>query len=177
MVGERPRDYEKRFSNGQARLVRRQLHALGRNVAHRQDIVGIYESALEAAGAWRPHVHAHSSPAFVRYPVWTENREAALRAAHRQALLGTWFTSVLEECGDLARLGYIPGSCPRAELAAQHLVNLPTHYRVSEQAAMALVSVVRAGAPGADYGRWSAASASAGSPTDATPASESITAQ
>jgi dTDP-4-amino-4,6-dideoxygalactose transaminase len=56
--------------------------------------------------------------------------------------LGTWFSSVLEEadaptCGD-----YEMGSCPRAEEAARHLVNLPTNPRVNEQDVEAIVAAL-----------------------------------
>jgi len=44
--------------------------------------------------------------------------------------MGTWFTSVLEEAVSPSYAGYETGSCPRAEAAARHLVNLPTHPRV-----------------------------------------------
>jgi dTDP-4-amino-4,6-dideoxygalactose transaminase len=40
---------------------------------------------------------------------------------------------VLEEAESPEVAEYEPGSCPRAEQAAQHLVNLPTHLRVSQR--------------------------------------------
>jgi hypothetical protein len=36
----------------------------------------------------------------------------------------------------------VSGSCPRAELAAEHLANLPTHLRVQEQDAREIVSTL-----------------------------------
>ena len=70
-------------------------------------------------------------PAYVRYPVWVDDRPAVRRAMASRAVLGTWFTSVLEEAADPGTCGYVPGTCPRAEDAARHLVNLPTHSRVT----------------------------------------------
>ena len=62
-------------------------------------------------------------------------------------MLGTWFTSVLEEAASPTCGGYQPGSCTRAEAAARHLVNLPTHLRVTRRDVAALVpALVRSGA-------------------------------
>ena len=57
-------------------------------------------------------------------------------------MLGTWFTSVLEEAVSLPHIGYELGSCPRAEAAARHLINLPTHPRVGAQDGEAIVSAL-----------------------------------
>jgi dTDP-4-amino-4,6-dideoxygalactose transaminase len=67
----------------------------------------------------------------VRYPVWTPDRDAAVAALDPHVVAGTWFTSVMEEAVDPTNSGYVPGSCPQAEAAARHLVNLPTHGRVT----------------------------------------------
>ena len=56
-----------------------------------------------------------------------------IRSLARHAVVGTWFTSVLEEAEPPEAVGYVPGSCPHAEQAARHLINLPTHSRVSER--------------------------------------------
>jgi hypothetical protein len=61
-------------------------------------------------------------------------------------VLGTWFTSVLEEAVDPRCGGYLPGSCPRAEDAARHLVNLPTHPRVTERDAREIAAALIAAA-------------------------------
>ena len=65
-----------------------------------------------------------------------------IRALSPHAVLGTWFTSVLEEAESPAVAGYEPGSCPRAEQAAEHLINLPTHPRVSEGDVRMLATVL-----------------------------------
>src|SRR5947199_226965 len=74
-----------------------------------------------------------TEPPFVRYPIWVDDRPSVIRALTPRAVIGTWFTSVLEEAESLDVAGYEPGSCPHAEQAAQHLINLPTHRRVSER--------------------------------------------
>jgi len=138
MRGERPANYEQRLANAQAALALSQLRRLEANLAHRRAITEVYGAILPQAGFDTVKSLPDARPAFVRYPVWVEDRTKALRAEAPRALLGTWFTSVLEESLSPAHAGYQPGSCPRAEAAAQHLVNLPTHLRVTEQDAEAI---------------------------------------
>ena len=130
--GERPSEFARRLSNGQAAVGLTQLAALEANIAHRRRIAGQYQALLAPHGFRLPEPPPTSGPAYVRYPVWVEDRPAVERAMSARAVLGTWFTSVLEEAADPQYGGYIPGTCPRAEDAARHLVNLPTHTRVNE---------------------------------------------
>jgi dTDP-4-amino-4,6-dideoxygalactose transaminase len=142
IYGRRPAVYEQRLSNAQASLGLRQLRRLEGNVAHRRAIAAAYHKWLSASGFRVPTPPVKADPAFVRYPVWVEDPALTVRVARRRATLGTWFSSVLEEadspvCGD-----YEMGSCPRAEEAARHLVNLPTNPRVNEQDVEAIVSAL-----------------------------------
>jgi dTDP-4-amino-4,6-dideoxygalactose transaminase len=84
----------------------------------------------------------------VRYPVWVEDRPRVVRAVAPHAVLGTWFTSVLEEAESPVPPGYEAGTCPNAEAAAQHLVNLPTHLRVTPADVDAIASALAAAAGG-----------------------------
>jgi perosamine synthetase len=140
--GDRPANYEKRLSNAQAIVGLRQLYRLDANLAHRRAMSAVYATELSRAGFGLPRPPTKADPAFLRYPVWVEDRAAALRATAQCATLGTWFTSVLEEAVSPACGGYESGSCPRAEVAAQHLVNLPTHPRVSPDHAAQIVAAL-----------------------------------
>jgi len=131
--GQRPRDYERRLSNGQAALGLSQLRSLQTNLQHREFVANAYEDRLSSCGLRLPRAPAKAEPSFVRYPVWVEDRPTVIRALAPHAVVGTWFTSVLEEAESPEAAGYAPGSCPHAEQAAQHLINLPTHSRVSER--------------------------------------------
>jgi perosamine synthetase len=131
--GERLADFARRLSNGQAAVGLTQLATLEANLAHRRLIAERYRALLAPHGFRLPEPPPASEPAFVRYPVWVEDRQAVQRAVGARAVLGTWFTSVLEEAVDPRCGGYLSGTCPRAEDAARHLVNLPTHARVNER--------------------------------------------
>ena len=129
--GERPRGYEVRLSNAQAHLGLRQLRRLRANLDHREAVVAAYARRLAELGYEAPSPPAASRPAYVRYPVWVDDRAAAVRRVAPHAVLGTWFTSVLEEAESPRHGGYERSSCPNAEAVATHLVNLPTHPRVT----------------------------------------------
>lgn len=133
LLGKRPPRYEMRFSNAQAILALRQLRRLPANLSHRRKIARVYADGFESCREALPSIPSGADPAYVRFPIWVADRDAAISATSPYAVLGTWFTSVLEEavspeCGD-----YVAGSCPRAELAAKHLVNLSTHPRTSPE--------------------------------------------
>jgi perosamine synthetase len=138
--GERPPGFARRLSNGQAAVGLTQLARLEANLAHRGRIAELYLGLLAPLGFRLPEPLAASRPAYVRYPVWVEDRSAAERAMASRAVLGTWFSSVLEEALDPSYGDYVAGSCPRAEDAANHLVNLPTHPRVDERDATEIVA-------------------------------------
>ncbi len=138
--GARPEGYLRRLSNAQAALGIRQLRALDQNLAHRRMIAETYERVLVAHDVPVSRVPSHMRPAYVRYPVWAYDRDVVVRAVNRYALPGLWFRSVLEDGASLAAGGYQPGSCPRAESAAEHLINLPTHPRVTVADAQLIAS-------------------------------------
>lgn len=140
--GVRPVHYEQRLSNAQAALALRQLRRLKLNIVHRREVASAYQAQLSMWGFDLPQAPTKAEPAFVRYPIWMEDRATALHMAAPHAVLGNWFTSVLEEATDLVHGGYETGSCPRAEAAAKHLINLPTHPRVRPQDIEAIVSVL-----------------------------------
>jgi perosamine synthetase len=146
--GARPPRYEFRLSNAQAMLGLRQLRRLDANLAHREQIAAAFLNRLRELGFETPSPVHEASPAYVRVPVYVDDQQAAVTAVAPHAVLGTWFTSVLEEAADPRAGGYVPGFCPTAEALAGRLVNLPTHQRVSLSDVDAIVdalSLVRYG--------------------------------
>ena len=140
--GVRPAVYEQRLSNAQAAVALRQLRRLDRNVAHRSTVTGVIDRWLTARGYATPVAPAGSAPAMVRYPLWVEDRAAAVAATRPDLVLGTWFRSVLEDSASPADGDYVAGACPRAEAAARHLINLPTHGRMTARDAQRVLVTV-----------------------------------
>ena len=141
--GMRPVRYEQRLSNAQAALGLRQLGRLESNLEHRRRIADFYRSKLADPFYNPPRHRRGAEPLYVRYPVWIENRNTqAFFVSAPHAVLGTWFTSVLEESVSPAVGNYEKGSCPRAEDVSKHLINLPTHPRVKMEDAEVIASEV-----------------------------------
>lgn len=138
--GQRPSIYEERLSNVQAALGLLQLERLEENLNHRNKIASLYEKGLIEMGYNGPRSPESAEPSYVRYPVWVRDKEAAVNTLAGRIVVGTWFTSVLEEALSPEYGEYESGSCPRAEEVARHLINLPTHARVAEGDAEALVA-------------------------------------
>ncbi|HEX2231972.1 MAG TPA: DegT/DnrJ/EryC1/StrS family aminotransferase [Thermoleophilaceae bacterium] len=146
--GGRPASYERRLSNAQARLALRQLRRLDENVAHRRRVAATYEARLSPHGFRLARTPEHAESAYVRYPVWVRDRAEAIASVRRRAVVGEWFKSVLSEAERPEHGGYQAGSCATAEAAARHLINLPTHLRVSPADAEAIAdALVEASAP------------------------------
>lgn len=148
--GARPAGYERRLSNAQALMGLRQLQRIEQNLGHRARVATAYRNSLRQLGIDMPDPPPGASPAYLRVPIFVADRRAAVDAAAPHAVLGTWFTSVLEEATDPAACGYPAGSCPAAEQLSHHLVNLPTHQRVSAADVTTIVAALAAirGAPG-----------------------------
>lgn len=140
--GLRPAIYEQRLSNAQAALGIRQLMRLEENLSHRRRIAAVYHDRLKGKVKNVFETQANCSPSYVRYPLPVGDRDTVVEKLKPYVVVGTWFTSVLEEaispeCGD-----YVMGSCPRAEMLSRKLINLPTHGRVRIADAENIVSML-----------------------------------
>jgi dTDP-4-amino-4,6-dideoxygalactose transaminase len=122
--------YPARLANAQAAIGLSQLDDLQRNLSWRRRLARMYDEEMEAfAGLLEPDYANH---AFLRYPFMVENRQAWEHHLADVLDMGVWFTSVTHgRDHDLEKVGYRMGSCPAAEDAAAHCVNLPTHLRVT----------------------------------------------
>jgi dTDP-4-amino-4,6-dideoxygalactose transaminase len=143
LAGKRPAGYLERFSNAQASVGLRQLRRLDRNIAHRRRIAGVYRQSLAKLDAGSlPHVPADSDPSWCRYPIRVAHLDVVQDAVSQHALPGSWFLSVLEESVSPEVGQYVQGSCPNAEAVIGHVINLPTHGRVTVADARRLARAV-----------------------------------
>lgn len=152
MAGGLGANFSQRLSNAQASLGVRQLRRLDANVAHRRALASAYAEELGRLGYPPPAVHPAADPSPLRHVVEVDDRQRAWEALRPHTIVGTWFTSVLEEADSPEAGGYEPGSCPTAEIAASKLVNLPTHARVRLSDVPTLASALAPYAPPAGDG-------------------------
>lgn len=147
MAGALGANFSQRLSNAQSSLGVRQLRRLDANVAHRQALAGAYAEQLSRLGYSAPVVHPAAAPSPLRHVVEVDDRQRARDALRPHTIVGSWFTSVLEESVSPQAGGYEPGSCPTAEIAASKLINLPTHARVKLDDVRVLASALATCAP------------------------------
>lgn len=128
---ERPSTYPFpcRLSSAQAEIGIRQLEGFSENARHRREIVDYLEGKIN----WNiGRLDEIRRSVFLRYSFLVDDRKAFETRFHRHFDLGIWFTSVVHgRDHDLEAVGYKAGSCPVAEYMTQHIVNFPTHSRIT----------------------------------------------
>ncbi len=124
--GRHPADFPAKYPNALAILLLKQVKKLERFTKQREKIVQMY-------GGNGP---------LLRYPKRVDTPALVMaKAKKRGVLLGNWYHNVIDPAGvDFAAIGYKRGSCPRAEEAANHIINLPT--RISPKDAKRVMSVL-----------------------------------
>ncbi len=125
--GKQPQDFPARYPNALAVLLLHQLKKLEAYNQQRQSITKYYEKALAARGK-RSKVQRVKGAIFLRFPLEVNKpKELIKHAKNRGILLGNWYHNVIDPMGvEFEAVGYVKGSCPKAEKAAAHIVNLPT---------------------------------------------------
>ena len=80
------------------------------------------------------HRTQNDSNILIRYPLLVDNRDEILTKARKQNIfLGVWYDQVVAPKDlDTSRVGYIPGSCPKAEEICQKIINLATNISINE---------------------------------------------
>ncbi len=142
---ELPEDYQRTMHPFQQRRLRRLLRRAQQSVADRKCNTAVIEEALTAAGIPTVPTTPDQDVVFLRYPVPVQHKSHALREAQsRRIKLGDWFLSPIHpnlEKWELA--GYRPGSCPVAEWASRHVVNIPTDPGISSRELRRSVAFLR----------------------------------
>jgi dTDP-4-amino-4,6-dideoxygalactose transaminase len=123
LKGGMPKEVVERYPNALASLLVLQLSKLSRYRAMRDEAVNVYDSSLVKKSAV-----LHRGSPVLRYPLAVDNPSAIIRKGKREGiLLGNWYHHVIDPKGtDRVLAGYRMGSCPRAEHASLHVINLPT---------------------------------------------------
>lgn len=121
--GRQPEGAFTRYPNALAQLLEIQLKKLPEMIRLRRQAVAYFEQYFGKAT-----IISRSGASYLRYPLLVNNPLDAIRVAKMNGiLLGNWYHNVIDPYHtDFAAIGYVRGSCPRAESAAAHILNLPT---------------------------------------------------
>ena len=125
--GQRPQDFPAKYPNGLALMFLKQITKLTKFNSIRKNNAARYVRSL----ADKKGIELLSYPKesiYLRFPVLAADPERLrLHAKKEGILLGNWYHNVIDPVGvDFKSVGYILGSCPRAESVAKHILNLPT---------------------------------------------------
>ena len=140
-LGGQPAFINWQFSPALGFLLRHQLRKFGRYTARRQAIAQQYLTQLPAAKQLTPA----NKPNWLRFPLRVKNRTPLLKYARQHhILLGNWYDQPVTpiSCQAPHVSGYLPGSCPQAELAASTTINLPTNPSLSDHQISEIIAVL-----------------------------------
>jgi perosamine synthetase len=117
-LGRQPDDFPAKYPNALAILLLTQLKKLERFTKERREISRMYGS----------------DNAYLRFPKLVDDPKLIIaKAKKRGILLGNWYHNIIDPTGvAFANIGYKEGSCPNAEDAAKHIINLPTRITARE---------------------------------------------
>lgn len=114
--GRQPNTIPAKYPNALAGLLTNQLSKLDTLMHKRRQVAQYYENKTVVGAT------------YLRYPKLVNNPQVLReRAKHSGILLGNWYHHIIDPKGvNYEDVGYIRGSCPKAEYAAAHIINLPT---------------------------------------------------
>lgn len=145
--GEPPSFQRYRMPNALAELALHQWEKLEQFTRHRQSLAAIYQQRLQGHGGVQLAVAVDQAvPAPIRFPFTCRDPARVIEAASRVGVhVGEWYRPVIAPPGVAPyHVGYVPGSCPRAEAASAGVVNLPTHIGVNQPDAERIAALVAA---------------------------------
>jgi len=140
--------YPKKFPNALAILALNQFQKMARFNFHRQEIAKIYEENLKNSAINLPFSgnKEQKEIIFMRYPVLIPDSERTLKEFRKKKILlnDGWRKLPIVPLGnDIKKMGYIPGSCPKAEEVALRILNLPTHINLSKEKAKEIADLLK----------------------------------
>ncbi len=139
-----PESYEMKMSDWQKNLLFEKSEEIEKVIEHRKWIVSLYEDSLRKRGMEIVQLPKYYDPIFLRYPLLVKDKAKTLKEAkQRRVELGDWFVSpVHPNKNGWEKINYQKGMCPIAEHVCNHIINLPTHMRITEQEIKRIIQVI-----------------------------------
>ena len=139
---KRPGYFPKRLPSALAILAQNQLKKVERFNAHRKQVAEFYRQELGNTAFELPR---GKEQIFLRFTIKYPKASEIIKAAWQQnILIGDWYDSVIAPADTkLVKMGYIKGSCPKAEKLARETLNLPTHINISKGDAKKIINFLQ----------------------------------
>jgi len=144
-----------------AKLGMLQLTKLEKMSLHRKKVVEVYKDVLKIKESDLGGTESY----FLRYPVLVDDaNKVLLIVKSKRVVLGDWYQKILYAPKDaLLKLNYHNGDTPIAEKLSKHIINLPTHIKVSEERAREIAELVKPYMQSLEFGLPAVATAKTGS--------------
>ena len=132
--GKQPQEFPKRYPNALAALLTVQLNKFDALLKKRRNRAEQYATALK--------LRIIDGAGWLRFPILVPDPgKIQLRAKQSGILLGNWYHNTIDPTGvDYQAVGYEVGSCPKAEVAAHRVINLPTN--ISSEGAKRVLQLI-----------------------------------
>jgi len=130
----KPKGFEKGFSQTQAKKGIEELRKLDKVLEHRNKIANVYKKILLELSIQSPYEPKYTEHTYLKFPLLVKDRADFFRLAEKEKIeLGDWFVSPIHPITEnFEYWHYHLGENPIAEKISQHIVNLPTHVKVTE---------------------------------------------
>ena len=127
--GQKPSYIPKRYSNALAILGLKQLKKIDKFNKHRKEIAQYYDKFFNNQKV--------KNQVYMRYSLITDknNREVINKLRKKYIFIDDgWNSSAVVPCDtNQEKMGYVKGTCPKAEDYSKRIVNLPTHINISHK--------------------------------------------
>lgn len=126
--GQQAAVLNKKYPNALAHLLINQLGKLGKMQSQRRAVCDYYIQELSGKSGFASPAFNAPAAGLLRFPVLVDHPVKLYKLAKRQGIiLGSWYSNVIDpKRVDLRAAGYQSGSCPRSEIEAGRIINLPT---------------------------------------------------
>lgn len=140
---EKPSGFEKRMGKKQITILNQKLSSVKEMISHRVKITNIYKEFFPEE--YSLYLSENSDIVFLRFPILVEDKKGILVKARKEKIeIGDWFLSPLHPNMDgWEKVKYKKGSCKIAEEVCEHIINLPTHEKISESEAKRIADFVK----------------------------------
>lgn len=141
-AGEMPFYFPQKMPDALAILALNQFRKLEQFIAHQKEIAGFYTKNLKEPGFILPSFK--EGRVYMRYPLLIESdTDGILKEARKKKIFlddGWRKTPVAPPDTNQEKMGYLWGSCPKAEKIVENILNLPTHINISQKEAKRIIN-------------------------------------
>jgi len=143
--GKKPGYIPRKMPNVLAILALNQFKKLEKFVGHQREMAEFYRQELSEIFSLPIEKEGR---VYMRYPLLLKGQDTnrLLKRARRQGMFlddGWRKTVVVPPDTNQEKMGYIKNSCPKAERAAEQILNLPTHINISKREAKRIVNFLK----------------------------------